>query len=144
MNDLKSLLEVYRRSVFEKDVEGFVSIFDEGVRVFDLWGIWLYEGSSAWRAMAADWLESLGKERVVVEFEDVRTVESEDLASLHAFATFRAIDEDGRELRSLNNRLTWVARRRDGAWKIVHEHTSAPVDAETSKVILKRGTRGAT
>ena len=38
----------------------------------------------------------------------------------------------------MQNRLTWVLKQKDGAWKIVHEHTSAPVDFETAKVILQR------
>ena len=38
----------------------------------------------------------------------------------------------------MNNRLTWILRKEpDGAWKIVHEHTSAPVGDE-GKVQLRR------
>ena len=39
----------------------------------------------------------------------------------------------------MQNRLTWALVRRGYAWKIVHEHTSAPVDHATGKVVLKRG-----
>jgi ketosteroid isomerase-like protein len=38
----------------------------------------------------------------------------------------------------MHNRLTWALKQENGAWKIVHEHTSAPVDFKTSKVILQR------
>jgi ketosteroid isomerase-like protein len=38
----------------------------------------------------------------------------------------------------MNNRLTWVLRKdADGAWKIAHEHTSAPASDE-GKVQLRR------
>jgi ketosteroid isomerase-like protein len=39
----------------------------------------------------------------------------------------------------MNNRLTWALRKTDrGKWKVVHEHSSAPIDFETAKVILNR------
>jgi ketosteroid isomerase-like protein len=38
----------------------------------------------------------------------------------------------------MRNRLTWVLRERDGAWKVVHEHTSVPLDFET-KAMLRDG-----
>jgi hypothetical protein len=31
-----------------------------------------------------------------------------------------------------------VAVRKDGIWKIIHEHTSGPADRDTMKVILAR------
>ena len=49
------------------------------------------------------------------------------------------LSADGKELRSMDNRITWVLRRSvDGAWKIVHEHSSAPVDFDTGKDSLRR------
>jgi len=55
-----------------------------------------------------------------------------------AFTTFAAESPDGTELRSMNNRLTWILRKdAGGAWKIAHEHTSAPV-TEEGKVQLSR------
>ena len=48
------------------------------------------------------------------------------------------LSAEGRELRAMHNRLTWALKQENGAWKIVHEHISAPVDFKTSKVILRR------
>ena len=51
---------------------------------------------------------------------------------------YRGLSADGEELRSMNNRLTWVLRKdANGVWKIVHEHTSAPAGDE-GKVQLRR------
>ncbi len=36
MADLESLFDSYKQAVFQKDLEAFVSIFDEKVRVFDI------------------------------------------------------------------------------------------------------------
>ena len=73
-----------------------------------------------------------------MKFDDVRTQAGADVAAVNAFTTFAAVSPDGTELRSMNNRLTWVLRKdADGAWKIVHEHTSAPAGDE-GKVQLRR------
>ena len=89
--------------------------------------------------MVAEWFGSLPDDEVVaVRFDDVRTQAGEDVAAVNAFTTFAAVSPDGTELRSMNNRLTWVLRKdADGAWKIAHEHTSAPAGDE-GKVQLRR------
>ena len=138
MSDVAALLESYRDAVYAKDVEAFVAIFADDVRVFDMWGAWSHDGIDAWRRMAEEWFGSLGDELVRVEFDDVQTTVSDDVAVLSAFVTFTGLSADGEELRSMNNRLTWGLRKADGTWKVVHEHTSAPVDMATGKVDLKR------
>ena len=133
------LLEEYGESVRAKDVDRFVALFDDDVRVFDMWGGWSYDGAAAWREMATEWFGSLGSEQVAVEFEDVQTVVGDDVAVAEAFVTYKGLSAEGEELRAMNNRLTWALRRKpDGTWKVVHEHTSAPVDFETGKVQLQR------
>ena len=134
-----AVLTAYGAAVYEKDVDAFISLYDEDVRVFDLWGSWSYDSADAWRQMVAEWFGSLGDERVAVESEDVQTTVADGVAVVHAFLTYKGISADGEELRAMNNRLTWTLRRADdGSWKIVHEHTSAPADFETAKVILQR------
>jgi ketosteroid isomerase-like protein len=88
--------------------------------------------------MVEEWFGSLGDdEEVVVTFDDVRAHVGVDVAALSAFAKFAAVSPDGNEIRSLNNRLTWALRKEGDGWKVVHEHTSAPV-GEGGKVQLKR------
>jgi len=55
---------------------------------------------------------------------------------LHHLAQRGDIPSDQRV--AMLNRLTWVLKPHGGGWKIVHEHTSAPVDGESMKVILQR------
>ncbi len=88
--------------------------------------------------MVEEWFGSLaGHETVVVEFDEVRTELGTDVAAVSAFMTFAASTPDGTELRSMNNRLTWILRRDGDTWKIAHEHTSAPAGDE-GKVSLRR------
>lgn len=120
------MIERYRHAVFDKDVEAFVQLYDEGVRAFDAWNTWSYEGAAAWRKMAEGWFASLGTERVGVTAEDVRVMATAGLASLSATFTYTGLSADGDTLRSLKNRISWVLRAESGAWKILHEHTSIP------------------
>jgi len=63
---------------------------------------------------------------------------SGDMALLTASLTYRGVDADGTEQRSLDNRLSWVLRQRGGRWQVLHEHTSVPIAHEDGKGIFKR------
>src|SRR4029077_5254445 len=114
-------------------------LYADDVRNFDLWSEWSYDGKEALRGMVAEWFGSLDDDEVVaVSFDEVRSQSGDDVAAVSAFTAFAAVSPDGEELRSMNNRLTWVLRRdAEGSWKIVHEHTSAPA-GEGGKVQLER------
>ena len=136
---MEEMLSAYAAAVRAKDVDAFVGLYADDVRNFDLWSEWSYDGKDALHGMVAEWFGSLGDDEVVaVEFDDVRAQTGNEVAAMSAFTTFRALSPDGEELRSMNNRLTWVLRKDGGeAWKIVHEHTSAPT-GEGGKVQLRR------
>lgn len=135
---MEQMLDAYAAAVRAKDVDAFVALYADDLRNFDLWERWSYDDRDAWRAMVQEWFGSLGDDTVVVEFDEVRTQTADDVAALSAFTTYRALSPEGEELRSMNNRLTWVLRKdADGTWKIVHEHTSAPAGDE-GKVQLRR------
>jgi uncharacterized protein (TIGR02246 family) len=135
---MEAMLEAYAAAMRAKDVDAFVSLYADDVRTFDLWSAWSYDGKDAFRRMVTEWFGSLGNDVVAVEYEEVRTQAGEDVTGVSAFLTFKGLSPDGEELRSMNNRLTWVLRKdAGGEWKIAHEHTSAPAGDE-GKVQLRR------
>jgi uncharacterized protein (TIGR02246 family) len=135
---MEEMLERYAAAVRAKDVDAFVDLYADDVRTFDLWSVWSYDGKDEFRGMVAEWFGSLGTDVVAVEHDEVRTQEGDDVGALSAFLTFRGLSQEGEELRSMNNRLTWVLRKDAGGdWKIAHEHTSAPA-GEGGKVQLRR------
>lgn len=137
---MEQILAGYAAAVRAKDVDAFLALYADDVRTFDLWSEWSYDGKAALSGMVAEWFGSLGGDEVVeVEFDEVRTQGGDDVAGVSAFTTYRAVSPEGEELRSMNNRLTWVLRQdAGGTWRIVHEHTSAPAGDE-GKVQLRRG-----
>ena len=134
---VRQLLADYAAAVLAKDVEAFVALYADDVQIFELWANWTHDRAS-WREMATGWFAFLGEERSVVEAADVKCSVSGDMAMLTASLTYRAVDPAGKELRALDNRLSWVLRERGGRWQVVHEHTSVPIAHATGKGIFKR------
>ena len=135
---IKQVFDLYKDAVFAKNVEAFVSLYDDDIHVFDMWGKWSYEGIKAWRGMVTEWFGSLNDEKVLVSFDDLQITVSPEIAIAHTFVTFKGFSADGKELRSMNNRLTCALKNTNGTWKIIHEHSSSPLDPETTKAIFQR------
>jgi uncharacterized protein (TIGR02246 family) len=131
-------LAAFAAAVHAKDVEAFTALYADDVHVFDSWGQWQYSDIGEWREMAAGWFGSLGDERVEVEFHDVRSSIGADIAFGHAAVTFTGVSAQGERQRSMTNRLTLNLAKQDGAWKIIHEHSSLPIDMESGKGIFSR------
>jgi len=136
--EVRRVLGAYEAAVFARDVEAFMRLYHPTVRVFDAWGVWLYEGAPSWRVAVEGWFASLGTERVRVSFSDVQITGEQALATASAIVTYAAESAQGVSLRSMQNRITWVLRESGHVFRIVHEHTSAPIGFEDSKAILAR------
>ena len=132
----------YEAAVFAKDVETFMRLYHPTVRVFDAWGVWLYEDAPSWRRAVEGWFTSLRSERVKVSFSEVQTTTEQSLATVSAIVTYAAESAQGQPLRSMHNRITWVLRETGHVFRIVHEHTSAPIGFEDFKAILSRTQEG--
>jgi ketosteroid isomerase-like protein len=137
--DIARILGIYESAVYRKDVDAFMRLYDQDVRVFDAWGLWQYEGAEAWRRAVEAWLTSLGTERVKVTFDEVAATVGKDVSAVSAIVTYASLSADGTQLRAMQNRITWVLRTIGHVPRIVHEHTSAPVGFEDMKAILVRG-----
>ena len=130
--------ESYSSAVHAKDVAAFVRLYDPKVRVFDAWGVWSYDGLEAWKRAVEAWLTSLGTERVKVIFEDVQISGSAECAVVSAIVTYAGLSAEGKQLRAMQNRMTWCLKTSGHVLRIFHEHTSAPVGFEDMKAILVR------
>ena len=138
MQELELLFQTYKTTVFEKDLTGYAAIYDEDVVVFDMWDEWKYVGLRAWLQMVKVWFAGLGTDKEVVTFDVIQVHDNGDLAVLTAIIKFTGVSSSGEELRYLQNRLTWVARKTADGWKIIHQHTSSPIDFTTMKAILQQ------
>jgi ketosteroid isomerase-like protein len=128
----------YAAAVLAKDVDAFMRLYHPTVRVFDAWGVWLYDGAPAWRIAVEGWFSSLASERVRVRFAEVQTSAESSMVVVSAVVSYTAESAQGEALRSMQNRITWVFRESGHVFRIAHEHTSAPLGYEDSKAILTR------
>ncbi len=131
-------LDTYKSAVLAKNADTFMHLYDPEVRVFDTWGVWSYEGATAWRIAVEGWFTSLRDESVRVMFDDVNIVDRQDFALMSAIVTYAAVSAQGQELRAMQNRISWVLRTSGHVLRVVHEHTSAPIGFEDAKAILTR------
>lgn len=129
----------YKSSVEAANEAAFLALYEDQIQVFDMWDEWSLSGISDWRSMAKEWFGSLGQDRLHVSFTKVDWQESASIAYLTAFVRFAAHDPSGKELRSLSERITVVLRKQaGGAWKVAHQHTSAPISSQSMGAILAR------
>src|SRR5256885_3739338 len=135
---ITQVLKSYESAVFSKNIEAFMRLYDPGVRVFDAWGAWSYEGAATWQRAIEGWFTSLGTETVKVSFDEVQTSGGRELAMVSAIVTYAGVSAQGEQLRTMQNRITWVLRTIGHNLRIVHEHTSAPIGFNDSKAILQR------
>lgn len=135
ITDPANLFDSFSDAVYRKDIEGYLDLYDDNVLVFDMWQEWSYKGLSAWRQMVAGWFSTLGADRDRVSFRDSNIDIAGEMAVITAIVRFTAVSGTGEELRFLDNRFTLVMRRKGESWKIVHQHSSGPIDFQTMKVI---------
>jgi uncharacterized protein (TIGR02246 family) len=136
-NPVMQVLEAYRNAVSARDIEAFMALYDADVHLFDTWDRFEQTGADAWREMVTDWFGSHPDDVLEVRFDDVHAVVGEDVAFVHAALSFAARSV-GVASHGHVTRYTTGLERKDGAWKIVHEHTSIPVQYETGKGIFSR------
>lgn len=135
---VEGMLERYSKAVLEKDLEGFLSLYDKKVLIYDMWEKWSYEGLDQWRSMADEWFKSLGDEKVRVDFKDTVILAGSELSTVTTVVTYTGISEEGEYRRHLDSRMTWVLKSVENALKVVHEHSSAPASFESLEVILRK------
>ena len=144
MRTPQEFLNAYAKTIRNLDVEGYVALYDESVRIFDLWDDWSATGLGICRKTAEEWFASLGQEHVVVTFSEIEIHESADLALINGFVRFAAHSADGKQLRFLDERMSVVLKKNSsGQWLVIHQHTSQPVDSQGMKVKMIRASDGA-
>lgn len=136
--DYKVIFEKYASSVYEKDIEGLLSIYDSKFYILDTWNDWLTRDIKTLRHMVTEWFESLGEEKVRVEFNEIQLIESPNQIVWVGEFKYYGLSKDDQILRSISNRWTWVIKNNNGNFKVVHEHSSLPVSPETFKGITKK------
>lgn len=134
--EIKDFFKVYEHSAWHKDAKAMINLYDDQAVIFDMWDQGYVLNLMEWTKIIEDWLGSLGEEKVKVEFEMIKIHQSESVGFASALIKFQAISTEGVMLRSMKNRITLGFSRVKESWKVVHQHTSAPVNSNGLTAIL--------
>lgn len=135
MKQVEDFFTIYKQSAWEKDTTAMISLYDDNVLIFDMWDHGYQTGLNEWSGEIKNWLGSLGDERVRVSFEMINMQDAGDAAFASALVSYQAISADDTVIRSMKNRITLGFVRKNSGWKVVHQHTSAPVDGELKAIL---------
>lgn len=131
---IRELLARWAAAACAGDVDGIVSHYAPDIMAFDGVGPLRLKGVEAYRS---HWQACLAMcpGPMVFELHDLAITAQGDLAFCHYLARCGATGADGKEHSSWF-RGTTALRRTGGAWKIAHEHFSAPFDPVNGKALL--------
>jgi ketosteroid isomerase-like protein len=135
MKKLQDYFTIYKQSAWEKDSETMIGLYDDHVVIFDMWTQGFQTGLAGWATVIKDWLGSLGEEKVNVIFEMIQIHEDGNIGFGSALITYQAISTDSIVIRSMRNRITVGFHKKKGLWKVIHQHTSAPINSELQAIL---------
>lgn len=126
---------IYKQTAWNKDIESMIALYDNGVLIYDMWATGYQTGLVEWSGVIKDWLSSLGEEKVNVIFEMINVHESGDVGFGSALVSYQAIAPDTTILRSMKNRITIGFHKKNDVWKVIHQHTSAPINDALTAIL---------
>lgn len=125
-HEIETLIDTYRQAVIAKDVEKIMALYGDDIVSYDAVKALQFRGKTAYRK---HWLECMemcqGAHKF--DFDQMNVVADEHIAFAHWLAHCGGTNDKG-ETQSCWMRVTACYRQVGGAWKIAHEHWSAPFD----------------
>jgi ketosteroid isomerase-like protein len=132
--ELRWLIERYEANLCAKDIEQVLSLYAPDIISFDLEAPLKHVGVAAkrknWTAVFAAYDGPL-----VYEITDLSIAVSDDVAFAHSLNRVRGTLKNG-DKRDYWVRSTMCFRRINGAWAMVHDQVSVPVDMKTGKGLI--------
>jgi ketosteroid isomerase-like protein len=133
-DEIRGLLDTWADATRAKDIEGIIAACAQGLVTFDCHGPLHFVGAGAYRKhLEACFPYMQGP--MTLEIRDLDITAEGDVGFGHYFARCGGTGLDGTEHSSWF-RGTTCFRRTNGTWKIVHEHLSAPFNAENGTASL--------
>jgi uncharacterized protein (TIGR02246 family) len=114
-----------------KDLDGLMAAIADDIVSYEHETLLEYVGVDAVREVCARGLDAGGAD-VSLDVPDLRILVREDLAVAWGLNHVRVAGEDG-QASEMWSRGTRVFERRDGAWLMVHQHLSFPLDPATGE-----------
>jgi uncharacterized protein (TIGR02246 family) len=131
---IQRLLDDCIRSLYNKNIEGVMSLYAQEVVSFDIVPPLQYIGADAFRKV---WEEIffIYQGPINYEIHDLHITVGDDVAFTHSLNRISGTMTNGQKT---DLWLRWTAcwRKINGKWLIVHHQNSVPVDLETGRAVL--------
>jgi ketosteroid isomerase-like protein len=135
MKQIQDFFTIYKQSAWHRDTESMIGLYHDNVVIFDMWKQGYQKGLREWSGVIENWFGSLGEEKVNVIFQMIDIHENDDVGFASALITFQATSTDKAILRSMKNRITVGFVKENDLWKVIHQHTSAPINADLDAIL---------
>jgi len=131
---IQAIIDTYRQAVMTKDVDKVMTLYADDIVSFDAIKALQFKGKEAYRAHWIACMEMCPGPHIF-EFHEIAIETGDSIAFAHWVANCGGTNDKG-ETQSCWMRATACYRLVDGAWKIVHEHWSAPFDPMTGSTLF--------
>jgi ketosteroid isomerase-like protein len=132
---IRALLEARLAALRAKDASQFVAAFDATIVKFDLAPPLQEQGSSVLDPAGLQWWLDTWDGQLTVELAQVGISVGGDVAFCHCLEHIQGTRTDGQD-QDMWTRSTLGLKKVDDAWKITHEHNSAPLYMDGSGALL--------
>lgn len=122
---IRSLLERRLEALRAKDARRFIAAFDASIVKFDLAPPLRDSGPNVLDPAGLQWWLDTWDDDLLVDVAELTITFDGSVAFCHCLEHIRGTRTDG-EHADMWTRSTLGLRKIDGAWKITHEHNSAP------------------
>ncbi len=136
MNKPESVLTKYIAALEAVDEDALLALYTPNARIFDMTMPWEHTDQKTWRAMVTDWFRHVRNHGSGAEALRVETHATDEMVLMTLIIDYYDLNDQG-EREGMANRLTWVLVPDGEEWKILHEHTSAPLTEDTMAPVFQ-------
>jgi len=135
-DQIREATHQWLKAVHARDIDAVMACYAEGVIAYDLFAPTKVTGIGAYRKNYEMWFQWCQEGPASYEFKELDIVAGDDVAFCRSLNRMVGPNAEGKTEESWI-RVTVCFQKRAGAWKVVHEHVSAPLDMETQKGVFQ-------
>ena len=129
---IRDMIAKRARAVGEKDVDTLVSMYAPDALLYEVLPPLTHSGSAV-KESTENWLFSYGTE-IGYDVQDLDVTVGEDVAFGNYLYRVTGTLNSGEEV-EMWVRATVCLQKKEGMWRVVHEHQSVPFDPETGQAL---------
>jgi ketosteroid isomerase-like protein len=132
-SEIRALLDEWLDAIRRKEIDRLMACYADDVVAYDMMPPLEYRGADSYRTA---WMQGLSMSgSFEIELRNPVIVAGNEVAFAFALSNYRVGPSEGEPI---DGWFRWTAglRRIDGRWKIVHEHSSVPIDMDGKQALV--------